>query len=86
MPEDALPRRRHLNIPDPGTPPGQIARGRVPGGTFEALDDGLLGDLVGYVRFDSKRQKVKHSDLCPGCKHKFADTIADQLDPQQALF
>ncbi|MEV4116147.1 hypothetical protein [Nonomuraea sp. NPDC049695] len=25
MPEDALPRQRPLTIPDPGTPPGQIA-------------------------------------------------------------
>ncbi|GAA1614304.1 hypothetical protein GCM10009733_008130 [Nonomuraea maheshkhaliensis] len=53
---------------------------------FEARADGLMGDLIGYVRLDSQRQKAKHSDACPDCKHKFADTIAEQLDPQQALF
>lgn len=53
---------------------------------FEARPDGLMGDLVGHVRLDSKRQKVKHSDACPGCKHRFADTVAEQLNPQQALF
>ncbi|MEV4116319.1 hypothetical protein [Nonomuraea sp. NPDC049695] len=53
---------------------------------FAARADGLLGDLIGYIRLDSTRQKVKHSDACPGCTRTFADTIAGQLNPQQALF
>lgn len=53
---------------------------------YEPRGDGLLGDIAGYIKPDSKRRKVKHSDLCPGCTRRFADAIAGQLNPQQALF
>jgi len=45
----------------------------------------LPGDRAGCIRRGSKN-RVKHSDACRGCGCKFADTIADQLNPQQALF
>lgn len=53
---------------------------------YEARGDGLMGGIVGCVKLDPKRQKVKHSDACPDCKRRFADTVADQLNPQKALF
>lgn len=51
---------------------------------YEARDDGLLGDRVGFIRHDGKR-RVKHSDACPDCGRSFAVTIARHADPQQAL-
>ncbi len=45
----------------------------------------LLGDPAGVIKRDPKG-KVKHSDACPGCGRKFADTIALRADPQQRLF
>jgi hypothetical protein len=47
--------------------------------------DGLVGDLAGAVKRNSKGT-VTHSDHCPACDRRFADTIADHANPQQALF
>lgn len=52
---------------------------------FEIGEDGLLGDDTGYIEYQSKNQ-VKHSDVCTGCSRMFASTIADRVNPQQALF
>jgi len=47
--------------------------------------DGLLGDPAGVIKRNAKGQ-VKHSDRCPACARRFADTVADRVNPQQALF
>jgi hypothetical protein len=52
---------------------------------YHITDDGLVGDPVGGVKRDSKG-KVKDSSVCPACGVRFADTIADRANPQQALF
>jgi hypothetical protein len=52
---------------------------------FAVRDDGLLGDEVGVITRKSKGE-VSRSDACPACGRRFADTIADRADPQQALF
>jgi hypothetical protein len=49
------------------------------------LPDGLVGERAGEVRRNAKGT-VNHSDACPRCGAKFTDTIAGQLNPQQALF
>jgi hypothetical protein len=51
---------------------------------WHARPDGLLGDVVGDVRTNSKG-KVKHSGACP-CGRSFAETVARQTAPQQSLF
>ena len=52
-----------------------------------ADDDGTyrLGDPAGVINRNAKGQ-VKHSDRCPACARRFADTVADGVNPQQALF
>jgi len=52
---------------------------------YEAREGGLLGDVLGSVRIDGKG-RVKHSDACADCGRRFADTVARQTNPQQALF
>ena len=47
--------------------------------------DGLVGDWAGAVKRNSKG-KATHSDRCPTCGRRFADTIADRANPQQPLF
>jgi hypothetical protein len=55
-------------------------------GFYEARPDGLMGSWAGYAAPDSRRRKARRSDPCPGCGRGLAETIAGQLDPQQALF
>lgn len=52
---------------------------------YHITADGLAGDLAGAVKRNSKGEAT-HSDDCPACGRRFADTIADQANPQQALF
>jgi hypothetical protein len=52
---------------------------------YHITADGLVGDRAGAVKRNSKG-KATHSDDCPACGRRFADTIADQSNPQQALF
>jgi hypothetical protein len=42
---------------------------------YETGPDGLMGDLVGCVTADARRN-IKDSGDCPGCGRLFADTIA----------
>jgi hypothetical protein len=52
---------------------------------FRAEDDGMLGDFIDTIRRDAKG-RVKQSGACLDCGRRFADTIAQQTNPQQALF
>jgi len=52
---------------------------------YHITADGLVGERAGTVKRTSKG-KVKQSDCCPACDRRFADTIADRANPQQALF
>ena len=37
---------------------------------FEACEDGLFGDVAGYVK--RAKERVTRSDACPGCRRPFA--------------
>jgi hypothetical protein len=52
---------------------------------YDITADGLVGDRAGAVKRNSKG-KATHSDCCPACGRRFADTIDDRANPQQALF
>ncbi len=51
----------------------------------EVLFDRALGDQVGMIRRNRKGE-VKHSDECPACGEKFADTVVRRTVPEGALF
>lgn len=54
---------------------------------WEPGEGGQLGKEAGHVELDAAGQRVKSSSACPRpCGRKFAVTIADQLNPQGALF
>jgi hypothetical protein len=53
---------------------------------YELAEDGRPGDPAGDVELDAAGRKVRNSGSCPACRRRYADTITDRLNPQQALF